>query len=185
MVKPLVSSQTNDRTPRVLLIAEAANPEWVSVPLIGWALSNAIARVCEAHLVTHVRNRNAIVRAGLVEGRDFTAIDSERVAAPIYRLASLIRGGKGVGWTSVTALSALSYYYFEHLVWKQFGNAIRRHEYDIVHRITPLSPTTPSILARRCAATSTAFVLGPLNGGVPWPKQFDAARRRERDAIEP
>lgn len=174
-------SSQNDRAPRVLLIAEAANPEWVSVPLVGWSLSKAIARLCQTHLVTHVRNREAIARTELVEGRDFTAIDSELVAAPMYRLASLIRGGKGVGWTSVTALSALSYYYFEHLVWKQFGAAIRRGEYDIVHRITPLSPTAPSILARRCARASTAFVLGPLNGGVPWPRHFDTARRKERE----
>lgn len=172
---------TNDRAPRVLLIAEAANPEWVSVPLVGWSLANAISRLCTTHLVTHVRNREAVAAAGLVEDRDFTAIDSERLAAPVYRLASLIRGGEGVGWTSLTALSAVSYYYFEHLVWQRFGDAIRRHEYDIVHRITPLSPTTPSIIARRCAQASTPFVLGPLNGGVPWPKHFDAARRKERE----
>jgi glycosyltransferase involved in cell wall biosynthesis len=180
-VKTLGSSQANDRTPRVLLIAEAANPEWVSVPLVGWSLSNAIARICKTHLVTHVRNRDAIVQAGLVEGRDFTAIDSEAIAAPLYRLATLVRGGKGVGWTSVTALSTLSYYYFEHLAWRQFGDAIRKREYDIVHRITPLSPTTPSILARRCARSSVPFVLGPLNGGVPWPREFDAARWKERE----
>jgi glycogen synthase len=171
----------SQRPLRVLLIAEAANPEWVSVPLIGWSLSQAIARITNAHLVTQLRNRKAVLRAGLVEERDFTAIDSERFARPMHRIADLVRGGKGVGWTSATALSVVSHYYFEHLIWKRFGDAIRRREFDLVHRITPLSPTSPSMLARRCELARTPFVLGPLNGGVPWPRQFDSARRRERE----
>lgn len=176
-----VQDRSAIRRYRVLVIAEAANPEWTSVPLIGWYLSQALSKLADVHLVTHVRNRNALIRQGLVEERDFTAIDNEKIAAPLYRFAEKIKGGNGKGWTTSAAFSSLAYYSFEHELWRQFGGRIAAREFDLVHRITPLSPTSQSLIANRLSRLGIPFVIGPLNGGVPWPPHFGARQYAERE----
>ncbi len=169
------------RPHRVLLLAEAANPDWSSVPLEGWSLFRSLAKITNAHLVTHIRNREALLKAGLVEGQDFTAINNELVARPLWRIAELLRGGAGKGWTMAMAFSSLAYYSFEFEVWRRLGQRIKAREFDLVHRVTPLSPTSQSLIASRLARQNIPFVIGPLNGGVPWPKQFVDRQHSERE----
>lgn len=168
------------RNLRVLLIAEAANPDWVSVPLVGWSHARAISALVDAHVVTQVRNKEAIERTGWQDGREFTAIDSEDVAAPISRTNDWLRDKTGLGWTLTTALASVPYYRFEQKLWDRFGADIQAKRYDVVHRLTPLSPTIPSfVLATRCREAGVPFVWGPVNGGVPWPKGFAEVQHAE------
>ncbi len=173
-------SKPASKRPRVLLIAEAANPLNVSVSLIGWVHSQALAEVADTHLVTEKRNQEAIVAAGL-PANQFTSIDASAGYGFAYKVGLLLRGGTSVGWTINSALYTLTYPLFEYKVWRQFRERLRRGEFDLVHRLTPLSPTNPSLLARKCAKLGIPFVLGPLNGGLPWPRGFGDVRRKEKE----
>lgn len=173
------------RVIRPLLLAEQCNPEQFSVPLVGWSHVEALfgRSDLKPHLITQVRNRDAIARAGMKEGIDFTTIDTERLTKNLYRIAGLLGSGKGKGWTTLAALKSVSDSVFERKAVSAFGDRLRSSEFDLVHRITPLSPTRPcrfaSFLAKNVPACP--LVLGPLNGGLPWPPGFNDARHAERE----
>ena len=173
-------SQAPRRRLRILAVAEAANPELTSVALIGWSASRAIAEHADVHLVTELRNRDAILRTGIDE-KEFTAIDNRAATHLAHGVSKIFRGGAQLGWTTYTALHSITYPLFEKRVWEKFRPALEAGDYDIVHRVTPMSPTNNGFLAKRCAALGVPFITGPINGGTPWPKPFAHLRRAERE----
>jgi len=162
---------------RVLILADDCNPEWPSLPVVGYNAARAIAQHVDVVLATHVRNRENIEKQnfGNVKVR---YIDNEYIARPLFKFAQLLRGGTEAGWTTAVALSYPSYLAFEWEVWNAFKDELRNGKFDLVHRLTPMSPTLPSPMA---AWSPVPFVLGPLNGGLKWPAAFRQELARERE----
>lgn len=162
---------------RILILADDCNPEWVSVPNVGYKAARAIADHADVVVVTHVRNRESIERVGFGHAK-VQYVDSEYVARPAFKLAKFLRGGTETAWTTAMALKYPSYLAFEWEAWKATRKELQSGGFDLVHRITPVSPTLPSIMA---GWSPVPFVIGPLNGGVKWPRAFRKELARERE----
>lgn len=165
---------------RLLLIAEACNPTWTSVPLVGYNFARALADRPDLAitLATHVRNRPALEADSISTKVRLKFIDNEWVARPFYYLSVALRGGTGLSWTTDTALAWPSYMVFERAMYRQLDF----REFDLVHRVTPLSPTMGSPLASK---VRIPMLIGPLNGGLPWPSEYPELRKKEREWLVP
>jgi glycosyltransferase involved in cell wall biosynthesis len=162
---------------RVLILADSCNPDWPSLPVVGFKLCRALGEHVDAVVVTQVRNRPAIERVGL--GRCAVHyIDNEYIGAPLYKLTTLLRGGDSVGWTTNVAMSLPTYLNFEWETLRAFRAELKAGRFDLVHRVTPMSPTLPSPMAKW---SPVPFVIGPLNGGLKWPREFWSELKRERE----
>ncbi|KQB96295.1 glycosyl transferase family 1 [Loktanella sp. 1ANDIMAR09] len=164
---------------RILVLAEHCNPEWPSLPIVGYKYARALSKVAEVTVVTHVRNRENIEKAKELSDR-VRYIDNEWLAAPMYRLERILRGGDEVAWSTSQIMSYLPYLAFERQAYTGFRSALSNNQFDIVHRVTPMSPAMPSYLSGR---TNTPFVIGPLNGNLDWPAAFSGEQKRERESL--
>lgn len=162
---------------RVALLADDFNPEWPSLPIVGFKYAVALAELADVTVFTHVRNRRNLEKLGKLRF-EINYIDNEYIASPMYRLAVRLRGGDELGWTIQMASNYLPYLEFERLALRQVRKSAVR--FDIVHRITPMSPTLPSYASGRIGVP---FVVGPLNGNLPWPRQFSGEQHRERELL--
>lgn len=165
---------------KVLILAEQCNPEWPSLPIVGYKAAISIANLIDCTIVTHIRNKENIKKIN-PKNVEIIYIDNEYIAKPIYRLSKLIRGSEG-GWTTAMAFNYPSYLAFEWEAWKKLKPRINTGEFDVIHRVTPMSPTLPSIIATK---TDIPFVLGPLNGGLKWPEYFNKERGKEKEWLSP
>jgi glycosyltransferase involved in cell wall biosynthesis len=80
------------------------------------------------------------------------------------------------------ALTAFNYLFclaFEWRAWRQTRSRIRAGEYDVVLRLLPISTVLPSLFSFFLRRGPIPFVIGPINGGLPWPPGFSQADKQK------
>lgn len=169
---------TGTRKMKVLVIAEQCNPEWASVPLVAWNYFRELNKSVDVTLVTHERNQEAIAKTADDSKVVYISESSfiKRYHAAISKLIHFVFRGK-TNWPIYHLLAYPVYAEFNRKVHQQFAADVTAGTYDLVHALTPMMPRYPVKLIQACQ--KTPFLLGPVNGGVPFPKGFQEKAREE------
>lgn len=161
---------------RVLLIIESCNPEWASVPLVGYNFFSQISKLCDATLVTHERNQIALEKSN--PNAKIVYIRPSKIEKLYYSLITRLSTINGsIIWPLRHTLQYPIYFFFDRSVDKIFHDTVANGEFDIVHAMTPILPRYPVKISKRC--NKTPFILGPVNGGIPFPEAFKDRGKKE------
>ncbi len=165
-------------SPRVLLSAYQCGPGMGSVSQIGWEWYSRLAKRLPVTLVTHVRNREALGKAGTpLPGSEAVYVDTEWFAGPLYRTAKRIFPRSE---HAVFLVSSLDFFVYDRdavkLLRRRGGAA-----WDVVHCPTPVTMSAPTRLSR----LGLPVVLGPLNSGLGIPEGFRGVMREEAGWLYP
>lgn len=155
---------------RILVLGPGCNPEQVSMPYVTYSHAAALAQLHDVTLVVRARVEAPVRRAGA----PFRAVEAiqmpllERLHGWVFR--RILRGNYNTQW--LTFISYPLAVAFEWHAWRRFRHRIDAGEFDVVFRVEPMSPVLPSPFGWFLRRSRIPFVLGPLNGGLPWPGGF-------------
>jgi glycosyltransferase involved in cell wall biosynthesis len=161
---------------RILILAPTCDPNGISIPYVSYAHAAALAQFHDVSLVVGTPVEERVRRAN----DPFRSV--EVVEMPILERIyewSLRRIFKYNFATQV--LTAFAYPFtlaFEWKAWKQLRSRIHAGEFDVVLRILPLTAVLPSPFAFFLRKGPIPFVIGPINGGLPFVQGFSQAENQ-------
>jgi glycosyltransferase involved in cell wall biosynthesis len=155
---------------RILLLGPDCNPDSITTPVLGYEHAEALAHLHAVTLVVRAKNAEAVRRAA----PPFHAIEAIKLPwlDRLYAWALDRIFKRDYGRLSLTAASYPYQLAFEWRAWQLLRKRIQSGEFDVVLRILPVVPTLPSPFAFFLRNGPIPFVIGPLNGGLPWPRGF-------------
>jgi glycosyltransferase involved in cell wall biosynthesis len=165
---------------RILLLAPGSNPNSITGPLIGYCHGQALGRLHDVTVAIAQRDAEAVRNAqGSFAGIESIATPSvDRFYSWLFR--RVFKEDRGNFLLAAAAFPRALL--FEWRAWKLLRPRIFGGEFDIVLRILPIVPMMASPFAFFLRKGPIPFVIGPLNGGLPWLKGFSQLDRQRTAA---
>lgn len=163
---------------RILVLAPSCNPSGVSMPYVTYSHAAALGQLHDVTLVIgapvedKVRSANGPFRSIEV----VRAPTLERIYA--WSLRRIFKND----FTS-QALTAFGYPFslaFEWHAWRQLRRRIFEGSFDVVLRVLPMTAVLPSPFAFFLRRGPIPFVIGPINGGLPYVQGFSQAKNEKQ-----
>src|SRR5438309_10606030 len=155
---------------RILVLDPGGNPEIASMPYVTYCHAAALAGLHDVALVVRSPSEEPVSRAKA----PFRTIEVVRMPLLERIYAWCLRRIFRYNYDT-QVLTAFGYPFavaFEWYAWRQLRRRIFAREFDVVLRIMPMTPVLPSPFAFLLRKGPIPFVIGPLNGGLPWPPGF-------------
>ncbi len=163
---------------RVLILGPDCNPERISIPFVTYSHAAALAELHDVTLAARATVEEPLRRAKA----PFKNIEIVRMPWLERVYAWSLRRIFKYNYAS-QALTAFGYPFaiaFEWHAWRQLRHRIRAGEFDVVLRVVPMTAVLPSPFAYFLRKGPTPFVIGPINGGLPFVRGFSqASNQRE------
>jgi glycosyltransferase involved in cell wall biosynthesis len=162
----------------ILVLAQGANPDSICGPLIAYSQAQALARLHDVTLIIGVSSEEAVLRKqGALRGVEVIKMpwldriyhwSADRIFKNNYNNQLL--------QVFVRPFSVL----FEWKAWRRMKAHIRGGKFDIALRLLPISTISLSPFAFFLRNGPIPFLIGPVNGGLPWPPGFKQAKIQNR-----
>lgn len=163
---------------RILVLGPDCNPEGVSIPYVTYSHAAALSQLHDVALVVRSPVEEPVRRAKA----SFRTIEVIRMPwlERIYAWGFRRIFKSNFASQAVTAFGYPFALAFEWRAWRQLRHRIFAGEFDVVLRLVPMTAVLPSPFAFFLRKGPIPFVIGPINGGLPFVQGFSqAANQRE------
>lgn len=163
---------------RILVLAPDCNPDSICGPLLSYSQAEALAQLHDVTLAIRSPGEEAVRR----RQAPFQAVEVIRMPWLERIYAWTLRRVFKNNFHN-QALTAFGYPFsvaFEWGVWRRLRTRIRAGEFDVVLRLLPITAVLPSPLAFFLRNGPIPFVIGPINGGLPFVQGFSQADNQKQ-----